>query len=108
MTRERRDRGGIALLQRSLASLWTSRRRRRAVTATLAMIVAAVAGGFVYMKLVERGFLRYNKWDRRVRGTLRVGQPAPDLELTRYDGSPLRLSTLWTTKPLVLVFGSCT
>jgi hypothetical protein len=29
--------------------------------------------------------------------------------LTRYeDGSPLRLASLWESRPVVLVFGSCT
>ncbi len=63
---------------------------------------------FGYMKLVEKGFIRYNKWDRRVRGTLREGDVAPDFEIRRYDGAPVRLSSLWAEKPLVLVFGSCT
>jgi hypothetical protein len=76
---------------------------------TLVGVAAAVAAlGLAYKKLVEHGFVRYNKWDRRVRGTLRAGDPAPDLELTRYDGSSVRLSTLWKAKPVVLVFGSCT
>lgn len=74
----------------------------------LIVLAVAAAGGLAYMKLVEKGYLRYNKWDRRVRGTLRVGDQAPDLELTWYDGSRLRLSSLWRTKPAVLVFGSCT
>ncbi len=74
----------------------------------LVIAALAVAGGFSYRKLVEQGYVRYNKWDRRVRGSLRTGQDAPDLELVRYDGSPLRLSSLWASKPLVLVFGSCT
>jgi hypothetical protein len=76
---------------------------------TVVGVVAAVAAsGLAYRKLVEHGFVRYNKWDRRVRGTLRAGDPAPDVELTRYDGSSVRLSTLWKAKPVVLVFGSCT
>jgi len=74
------------------------------------LAVLAVGGGgfFVYMKLVERGYLRYNRWDRRVRGTLREGHQAPDLDLTTWAGEPLRLSTLWEARPVVLVFGSCT
>jgi hypothetical protein len=32
------------------------------------------------MALVRAGVLRYNKWDRRETGTLRVGDLAPDLE----------------------------
>jgi hypothetical protein len=72
--------------------------------------VAAVAGGalYAYMKLVKKGYLRYNKWDRRVRGTLRAGDAAPDLELARYQGGSVLLSSLWAEKPLVLIFGSCT
>ncbi len=88
--------------------VWRSHAGRRSLITALIVAAGLVAGGFTYMKLVELGFVRYNKWDRRVRGTLRVGDPAPDLELTRYDGAPLRLSSLWARKPLVLVFGSCT
>jgi len=86
--------------------LW--RRWRRILAWALAVLAMVAAGGATYMKLVEKGFIRYNKWDRRIRGTLRVGDPAPDLELRRYDGSQLRLSSLWGKKPVVLVFGSCT
>jgi hypothetical protein len=87
----------------------SGRRWRRTLLIT-AIAVGAVlaAGGYGYLKLVEKGFIRYNKWDRRVRGTLREGDPAPDLELTRYDGSRFRLSSVWATRPAVLVFGSCT
>lgn len=77
------------------------------IGALVALAVGAV-GILAYMKLVEHGFIRYNKWDRRVRGTLRVGHQAPDLELTTYDGTPLQMSTLWRERPVVLIFGSCT
>jgi hypothetical protein len=69
-------------------------------------VIAAL--GFTYMKLVEKGILRYNKYDRREKGTLQAGHQAPDLTLKMYDGSDVRLSTLWKTKPVVLIFGSCT
>ena len=72
------------------------------------LAVLAVAGFFAYQQLVKAGILRYNKFDRRERGSLLVGAPTPDLALTMYDGSPLQLSELWKTKPLFLVFGSCT
>lgn len=81
---------------------------RRGLFGALIVLAVGAAGGLVYMKLVEKGFIRYNKWDRRVRGTLRVGDQAPDLELTLYDGSRLPLSSLWQARPVVLVFGSCT
>jgi len=74
-----------------------------------AVTLAAIGGGaFAYYELVKAGFLRYNKFDRRERGVLAVGGIAPDLTLTRYDGSPLRLAELWAAKPVFLVFGSCT
>jgi peroxiredoxin len=37
-----------------------------------------------------------------------VGAIAPDFDLVMYDGSRVRLSKLWETKPVFLVFGSCT
>jgi hypothetical protein len=68
----------------------------------------AAAGFGVWYVLVREGILRYNKYDRRERGTLKAGDPAPDLALATYDGGTVRLSELWREKPVVLVFGSCT
>jgi hypothetical protein len=103
------------LVPRKLAAAlkrWTGRPLgkggKRLIAAIVAVAVGAGASFLAYRKLVELGYVRYNKWDRRVRGTLRVGDQAPDVELTRYDGSRLRLSSLWAVKPAVLVFGSCT
>jgi hypothetical protein len=42
------------------------------------------------------------------RGSLRVGQQAPDLELPLLDEGSVRLSELWRERPVFLVFGSCT
>jgi hypothetical protein len=82
---------------------------RRRIALGTALLVVFVAGGFAgWMALVRAGVLRYNKWDRREKGTLRVGDPAPDLQVAAYDGSPLRLGSLWAEKPVLLVFGSCT
>jgi hypothetical protein len=67
--------------------------------------------GFLgYMKLVEGAWIKYNKWDRRERGSLRAGHEAPDLELPLLgDGAGnVRLSELWRERPVFLVFGSCT
>ncbi len=85
--------------------------RRRIVrgSAIVGILAALGAGGFFgWMTLVRLGVLRYNKWDRREKGTLNVGHQAPDLTIAAYDGSPLRLGSLWAEKPAVLVFGSCT
>jgi hypothetical protein len=76
------------------------------VVASVAL--AAVALGGAYYFAVRQGWLRYNKYDRREQGTIRVGDHAPDLALAGYDGATVRLAGLWAEKPLVLVFGSCT
>jgi hypothetical protein len=82
---------------------------RRGIVIGLAAVAAlGAAGFFTWYQLVKAGILRYNKYDRREKGTLEVGHMAPDLPLTMYDGSTVRLSELWKTKPLFLVFGSCT
>ena len=85
-------------------------RKRSKVLIGVASSLGIVAlGGLVYYQLMKKGYIKYNKYDRRVEGRLRVGDTAPDLELVSYDGSPLRLSSLWGDgKPLFLVFGSCT
>jgi hypothetical protein len=81
----------------------------RRIALGTALLVVLGAGGFAgWMALVRAGVLRYNKWDRREKGALRVGDQAPDLRIAAYDGSPLSLSSLWAEKPAVLVFGSCT
>jgi hypothetical protein len=81
--------------------------KKLALGASLA--IALPAGGFYgYKQLVRAGVLRYNKYDRRERGELKVGSAAPDLQLQMYGGAPLRLSELWASKPVFLVFGSCT
>jgi len=74
----------------------------------LGLALLGGAGFFTWYQLVKAGVLRYNKYDRRERGSLVVGASAPDLELTMYDGSRVRLSKLWETRPVFLVFGSCT
>jgi hypothetical protein len=52
------------------------------------------------------GMLRY---DQRREGDLKVGDPAPDVELLALDGrTPLHLKESFGGKPLVLVFGSFT
>lgn len=85
------------------------RRRWRAVLGWSGGALAAAGLAFVgYVKLVEGAWIKYNKWDKRDRGTLQVGQPAPDLDLPRLDTGRVRLSELWRERPLVLVFGSCT
>lgn len=81
---------------------------KKIVVGLVTAVAVASAGGFAYFELVKAGYIRYNRYDRRERGSLKVGETAPDLELTMYDGSPVRLSELWQTQPVFLIFGSCT
>jgi hypothetical protein len=91
-----------------LTQLWKRRGSRRALAWTAGGLAILGLGFLGYMKLVEGAWIRYNKWDRRERGVLQVGQPAPDLELPLLDAGTVRLSELWRERPVVLVFGSCT
>ena len=91
-----------------LANTWKNRRFRLAFAWTLSLAAVGGLGFLVYTKLVEGAWIRYNKWDRRERGTLRVGQQAPDLELLQLDEGSVRLSELWRERPAFLIFGSCT
>jgi hypothetical protein len=72
------------------------------------LVLLGGLGFFGYMQLVKAGVLRYNRWDRRERGALKVGDPAPSVDLVPYAGGTLRLADLWAGKPVLLVFGSCT
>jgi hypothetical protein len=75
---------------------------------TVGLPALGVAAFLTYRQLLRAGFLKYNEYDRRARGRLRVGALAPDLELVGYGGEPVRLATFWTDRPLFLIFGSCT
>lgn len=84
-------------------------KRKTVLIAAAVCVGVAALGGFVYIQLMKKGYIKYNEYDRREEGRLRVGDLAPDLELTMYDGTPVRLSSLWGDgKPLFLAFGSCT
>ncbi len=48
-------------------------------------------------------------WTSARRGHLDVGDTAPDLKVEKLDDrAPVQLASLWTDKPVVLVFGSYT
>ena len=48
-------------------------------------------------------------WSRARAGHVKVGDPAPSLFVRRLeDKSPVELGSLWSDKPVVLVFGSYT
>ena len=82
--------------------------KRKVLIGVGVALSVAFAVRFTLYQLVMAGVLLYNEFYRRERGTLKVGAPAPDLALAMYDGSTVRLSELWSAKPVFLVFGSCT
>jgi hypothetical protein len=84
------------------------KRWKKALVASAIVVAVLAAGGFTYYELLKAGFVHYGKYDHRDRGSLKVGAAAPDLDLTMYDGSPVKLSKLWGERPVFLVFGSCT
>ncbi len=90
------------------SKLWSRRRWRLALWWTAGAAASLAVGFYGYTKLVEGAWIRYNKWDRRERGTLAAGRQAPDLELPRLDGGSVHLAELWRARPVFLVFGSCT
>lgn len=48
-------------------------------------------------------------WTRARAGTVHIGDPAPDFSLEKLDKSgSLRLSDLYKTEPVVMIFGSYT
>jgi len=48
-------------------------------------------------------------WSRARKGSLNVGDKAPDITVkTLDDKQPMQLASLWAEKPTVLVFGSYT
>ena len=76
------------------------------------LAAAALASWFfgpgVYRQALINSWIHYNEYDIRRDGNLRVGDPAPDVELVRVSGGTTRLSEHWAEKPLVLIFGSYT
>jgi hypothetical protein len=48
-------------------------------------------------------------WSGARKGTLKVGDPAPDFTVKTLDTkTPVSLASLWSSKPAVLIFGSFT
>jgi hypothetical protein len=75
----------------------------------VALLAVAALAGFTYLiggPSMLVGMLRY---DERDEGSLRVGDMAPDVELTALDGTT-RVGLLADRgdRPLVLIFGSFT
>ena len=84
-------------------------KRQWILRTVLLVVVAGALSVWAYFAAVKRAWIPYNEYDIRSKGVLRVGDPAPEIELENADGSgPRSLSELYSEKPLVLVFGSYT
>ncbi|MGH9366080.1 MAG: hypothetical protein ACRD3M_00205 [Thermoanaerobaculia bacterium] len=71
------------------------------------LVVAVVAYGVI--SFGPRNIVGMLRYDQREEGKLRVGDPAPDVELVALDGTtPVRLKDSVGGKPLILVLGSFT
>jgi len=75
----------------------------------LALLLAVLAfAAFAAVRIGPRNVVGMLRYDHRREGNLRVGDVAPDLELTGLDGKRARLSSVVASRPLILVFGSYT
>jgi len=84
---------------------------RKIVLGIAALAVVAVLGyvGFLFAVMGPHDAIGMLRYDQRHKGSLAVGDRAPDASLAALDGrSRVRLSERWGAKPLVLVFGSYT
>jgi hypothetical protein len=82
---------------------------KRALLALAVLVVAAV-GVMTYMIGGPRNLIGMLRYDQRQEGTLKVGDKAPDAELTALDGTtrvPL-LAGSDASRPTVIIFGSFT
>ena len=100
---------GEAVSAAAPASVPRRRRRllRRVLLGIAAVVLAAV--GYVVFSMGPRNVIGMLRYDQREEGKLRVGDPAPDVDLLALDGTtPVKLKDSVGGKPLVLVFGSFT
>ena len=81
---------------------------RKKILLGLGLVVALLAGAFVAL-IGPRNVIGMLRYDQRVQGTLRVGDPMPDPTLHDLDGkATFSLRSRVAGRPLVLVFGSFT
>ena len=82
---------------------------KRAVIVIVLIAALGYGGQRAYFEAVKRAWIRYNEYDIRTEGALRVGDLAPDLELAKIEGEEtVKLSDLYREKPVILAFGSYT
>lgn len=80
--------------------------KRLAAGAALLLVIGA---SVMLWQIGPRNVIGMLRYDQRQEGALKVGDPAPDVELIALEGArPTRLSTWFGDRPLVLIFGSFT
>ena len=82
---------------------------KKVVIGAIVLIAILGAGAYGYYQAMVHGLIRYNEYDIRTEGQLQVGDLAPDIELAGVGAEePVKLSSLYAEKPVVLAFGSYT
>jgi hypothetical protein len=75
----------------------------------LGAVVVLAVGAMTYMIGGPRNLIGMLRYDQRQEGSLKVGDPAPEVALLALDGTtPVKLSERLGGKPTVLIFGSFT
>jgi hypothetical protein len=75
----------------------------------LAIVLALAVVALTTMIGGPRNLVGMLRYDQRQEGSLRVGDPAPEVALLSLDGrTPVKLSERLGGKPTVLIFGSFT
>ena len=83
--------------------------KKRIVLAGVVLgLVVIAAGGWMVYRIGPRNVIGMLRYDQREEGTLKVGDPAPDVVLAALDGGKVRLRDRLGAKPVVLIFGSYT
>ncbi len=77
------------------------------MTKLLLLLLMAAFVGLIWKRRFVIGALTYGRQAQQ--GHLRVGDAAPDVQLTKLDGqTSVSLKSLWEDLPLVMIFGSFT
>jgi hypothetical protein len=80
--------------------------RRKILLGVLAIVV--VLAGIAVWRIGPRNVIGMLLYDQRREGSLKVGDPAPDVTLRSLDDRDVRLLEHLGARPLVVIFGSYT
>jgi hypothetical protein len=82
------------------------RMRKKLILALGGLVLLVLVG--VVVAIGPRNIIGMARYDIRSKGTLAVGDRAPDVELVTPEGARVRLVDHLGPKPTVLIFGSFT